>query len=109
MSDDLEFLENELYAPIRKISHRIPISNPDFKKEMLNLVENFSTRHPGIYNSGELYERVVAHLYGYLLGRETERENLEIIRLGVDGIKFVVSSYLKYKELGLKERGNKDK
>lgn len=106
MLDNFEILEKELYEPVRKISQRIAISSPEFYETVFTTVENFLQRHPKISTGEELYERAVAHLYGYLIGRDTEREKMEIIKLGADGIKFVVSSYLKFKELKLKEKQN---
>lgn len=103
-----EKLEKELYEPVRELSRLYAVDDPNFSKQFENCVNSFIARNPQFSSQRDfIYNLAVAALQNYVIGRVEERSKAEILKIGLEGVKFLVGAYLKYKELTIIERETK--
>ena len=102
---DAEMLEKELYRPVRDISNNYSINNPEFFKQIEFCVNQFTNR----YDKSSYKREVVCALafsaaQNYLIGKTEKMFEEQLLMEGIDGIRFLIGSYLKAKELELREK-----
>lgn len=105
MAMDPRDMEKELYQPVRELIRRYSLDDPQLPMEIQKIVDSVIEKNPQLeQHEGSIYNSAISHLHGYVLGRTEERNLKEWARIGVNGIKLVLESFLKYKELEIRER-----
>jgi len=98
-------IEQELYSPIRELTKKYSLDDPQLPIEIKSHVDSFIRKNQHLEpNKDSIYNLVISHLHGYVIGRTEERALKEWVRIGLDGVKIVLESFLKYKELEIRKK-----